>query len=133
MKEQPRSRTMGRSLIGLYALAVCFCTLMCLMVVLGIGAYSLVRIAAPEFTLASHTWAQSDEQYLQWYPDQKKLTPSQLIEAREETRKAAIQYERRSALQMFVYVLIIGVIDGVVYAIHWRLAKRTDMHAVPAT
>ena len=117
---------MGRSLISIYALAVCFCTLMCLMVVLGLGAFSLVRLAAPEFTLADHTWAQSDEQYLQWYPAQKHLTPAQLVEAREKTRQVAVQYERRGAARMLVYTLIIGVIDSVVYALHWRLAKRAE-------
>lgn len=117
---------MGRSLLSIYALAVCFCTLMCLMIVLGLGAFSLVRLAAPEFTLADHTWAHSDEQYLQWYPAQQHLTPVQLVEAREKTRQAAVQYERRGVARMLVYTLIIGAIDSVVYALHWRLAKSAE-------
>ena len=62
---------MSRSPISLYALAVCFCSLMCFMIALGIGIYSLVRIAAPQFTLAQNPGTYTDEQFLQWYPDKK--------------------------------------------------------------
>jgi len=117
---------MGRSLIGFYALAVCFCALMCLMIVLGIGGYSLVRIAAPEFTLAANPGSYTDEQFLQWYPDKKNLPPADLAKAKVEMRAVAVQHERHSAQQTLVYVLIIAAIDSVVYALHWRLARRAE-------
>ena len=115
---------MGRSLIGIYALAVCFCSLMCLMIALGIGGYSVVRIAAPEFTLAENPGTYTDEQFLQWYPQKKDLPAAERAQARKELGAAALHYERRGAQRMLVWVLIIAAIDGVVYALHWRLARQ---------
>lgn len=120
---------MGRSLIGIYALAVCFCSLMCLMIALGIGGYSLVRIAAPGFTLEANPGSYTDEQFLQWYPQKKDLPAADLAKAKEEMAAAAAQYERRAALRMLVWVLIIAVIDGVVYVLHWRLARQVEPQA----
>lgn len=117
---------MGRSLIGIYALAVCFCSLMCLMIALGIGAYSLVRIVAPGFTLAENPGSYADEQFLQWYPDKKSLPAADLAKAKQASGAAAVQYERRGALRMLVWVVIIAVIDGVVYTLHWRLARQVE-------
>lgn len=117
---------MGRSLIGFYALAVCFCTLMCLMIALGVGAYSVVRLAVPEFTIASSSLEISDQQFLIYYPDKKDLPAAERAKIREEQQRLAIQYERRSALQTLVWVAIIATIDGVVYALHWRLARRAE-------
>jgi hypothetical protein len=113
---------MGRSLISVYALAVCFCTLMCLVIVLGIGLYDLVRIVAPQFTL-DQSWIQTDAQFLAYYPQKKELSAEEIKALRAEYRMSAVQGERHVALQRFVWLAIIATIDGVVYALHWRLAR----------
>lgn len=114
---------MGRSMIAIYSLIVCFCSLMCLMIVLGFGIYDVVRIAAPEFTVVDQFSLQTDEQYLVYYPDKKTLPAAELAQLRRDQHLATIRYERHAALQRLVWVLIIGVIDAVVYALHWRLAS----------
>ncbi len=40
----------------IYALAICFVTLMCSAIVTGVILYSLVKIAAPELTMDSHLY-----------------------------------------------------------------------------
>jgi hypothetical protein len=117
---------MTRSLIQLYALAVCFATLMCLVVALGLGTYDLVRIGAPSFTVQDYGYWQSDEQLLLYYPDKKEMPLHERDAFREGQSLAAVKAERRGALQRLVFVAIILGIDVVVYAIHWRIAKRME-------
>ncbi len=40
----------------IYALAICFVTLMCSAIIIGVVLYNLVKIAAPELTLDSHAY-----------------------------------------------------------------------------
>jgi hypothetical protein len=117
---------MARSLIQFYALTVCFATLMCLVVVLGLGGYDLVRIAAPSFTVPNYIALQSNEYYLMYHPDKKDLPEREQTILREKYRLEALHQERHSAQQRFVFVAIIATIDMVVYALHWRLARAAE-------
>lgn len=114
---------MGRSLIQLYALSVCFASLMCLVVALGLAMYDLVRISAPGFTVQEYMLWHSDEHFLMYHPDKKDLPPAERAALREEYRQSALSAERRSAQQRFVFESIIILIDIVVYAVHWRIAR----------
>ena len=118
---------MPRSLIQVYALTVCFCTLMCGVIALGFATYDLIRIAAPGFTMATSYGAwDSDEQFLLGHPDKKELPPAELAIVREKYRQEALAYERKTGQQGFVWAFIILVIDGAVYAVHWRIARRAE-------
>ena len=46
---------MKRGLVEVYAMAVCFVTLVCFVIALGIGIYDLIQIVNPEFTTSSYT------------------------------------------------------------------------------
>ena len=119
-----------RSFIQLYALAVCFATLMCLVVALGLGIYDVVRIAAPAFTVQDSMLWRSDEHFLMYYPDRKDLPPAERAALRENYRLEAVETERLGAQQRLAFVAIILVIDAVVYAIHWNIAGRTELQSV---
>lgn len=124
--------SMGRSLIQVYALCVCFATLMCLVVALGVGLYDLVQIAAPEFTLQQLPYLESNEQFLQYFPDKKDLPPAEVERLRREGHRESITQERRAAMQSGVFVAILLLIDAVVFAIHWRIAGRAErLRVVP--
>ncbi len=123
------SRTMPRSLIQVYALTVCFCTLMCGVIALGVAGYDMVRIAAPGFTISSGAIWSSDEQFLLYYPDKKGIGPMEIANFRESQRREALSTERKTGQQGFVYALIILAIDAAVYAIHWRIARRVEVVA----
>ena len=47
---------MKKSILEIYALSVCFVTLVCFVIVLGIGIYDLIQISNPEFTLNPHEY-----------------------------------------------------------------------------
>ena len=126
----PNSVTTGmRSLIQLYALAVCFATLMCLVVALGLGIYDVVRIVAPAFTVQDSMLWRSDEHFLMYNPDKKDLPPDERAALREKYRLEALDTERHSAQQRLVFVAILLAIDAVVYAIHWSIARRTEFQS----
>jgi hypothetical protein len=118
---------MFRSLIQVYALTVCFCTLMCGVIALGVAAYDVVRIAAPGFTMANTYGAwDSDEQFVLVYPDKKGLPLAEISAFREKYRQDGLAAERKTGQQGFVFAFIILVIDGAVYTIHWRIARRAE-------
>jgi hypothetical protein len=121
-----RGDRMGRSLVQLYALAVCFTTLMCFVVALGIATYDVIQIASPAFTVPEYMAWQTDEQFLAWYPDKKDLPEIERTVLREQYRQNALDAERRSALQSLVFMAIILAIDSVVYRVHWRVAWKLD-------
>ena len=118
---------MPRSLIQVYALTVCFCTLMCGVIALGIALYDVVRIAAPGFTIANTYGAwDTDEQFLLVYPDKKGLPVAEIAALREKYHHDALSAERKTGQHGFVWAFIILAIDAAVYAIHWRIARRTE-------
>ena len=47
---------MKKSSIEIYGLAVCFVTLLCFIIALGVGLYDLLQLAYPEFTLNAHEY-----------------------------------------------------------------------------
>lgn len=114
---------MRRSAIQIYALAVCFATLMCLVVSLGIGLYDGVQIAFPDFTLSAWQPYESNSQFVLFWPDKKDLPDEQVTKLREDAYRDALHGERHAAKQSLVFVSIILVIDIVVYAIHWKIAR----------
>jgi hypothetical protein len=116
-----------RSWIQIYALAVCFATLMCLVVTLGLGMYNVVRIVSPAFTTQDSMLCRSDEHFLLYHPDKKGLAAAERAALRESDRQVAFEVERRSAQQRLAFIAILLVIDTVVYAIHWRIARRTEL------
>jgi hypothetical protein len=122
-----------RSFIQVYALVVCFCALMCFVVVLGIGIYDVVEIAAPEFTLSDATALY--DAYQAATPngapkdapnDAPKQTEAELAALRAQQHELSIQYHRQAALQSLVFIGIICAIDLVVFGVHWRIAKKSD-------
>jgi hypothetical protein len=118
---------MPRSMIQLYALTVCFSTLMCGIIALGVAAYDGVRIAAPGFTVSTSYGAwDSNEQFVLVYPDKKGLPPAEIASLRESYRQQGLSAERKSGQQGFVWAFIILTIDVAVYAIHWRIARRAE-------
>ena len=120
-----------RSFISIYALAVCFATLMCFVVALGIFLYDIVQIAAPSFTLAYYQPYQSNDAFRQNHPDKKDEPDNEVTRLRQQALDDAFNAERRTASQSAVFVFIILVINVVVFAVHWRIARRERPGAQP--
>jgi hypothetical protein len=119
---------MGRSTIQIYALCVCFFSLMCFVVALGVGLYDGVQMTAPQFFLTQHhdNMYRSNENYLIYRPDLKSMPGPELDRLRVKEFGEAVASQRKAAVQSLVLVTIILLIDSVVFAVHWRIAKRAE-------
>jgi hypothetical protein len=132
---------MKKSILEIYAFAVCFVALVCFVIALGIGVYDLIQIANPEFTISGyeHERHQSNEAFRG--PPWGRATPfgiapgipmepaelpeEEVTQQREKSYQAAIRSERRRGMQSLIQIVIVLVIDVLVFAPHWLLARRT--------
>ena len=126
---------MKKPILEIYALAVCFFTVACFVITLGIALYDLIQITNPEFTLSAYQYEryQSNEafkQSLHLNKDEKVLSDEELTKRREEGHTQAIRAERHEAAQSLVQMSLIIFIDLIVFIIHWLLAKRVRQSSV---
>jgi len=123
-----------KSILEVYALAVCFTTIVCFVVALGIAMYDIIQISNPEFSLISYEYNrhQSNDAFWESYKNRydnkdkelKRPTEEELTKQRTESYKQAIKSERRDAFQSITLASIILVIDAIVFLVHWRVARR---------
>ena len=120
---------MKKSLLELYALLVCFAMVASFTISLGIGLYDIAEVAAPELTLGSISFEKhsTNEAFTaNW--SQAKLqnhSPEQIKTLREESYQISIIAKRREAYQSLVATSIVIAISVVVFAIHWKIAKKS--------
>ncbi|MYM87089.1 hypothetical protein GTP91_07830 [Rugamonas sp. FT82W] len=127
---------MKKSILEIYALAVCFVTVVCFVVALGIATYSVLEIAKPDFTLSSWQYNQHQTNEAFWNgcgtnrycgsEEKQKDRPSEadLTKKRRESYERILVSEQRDGFQALVKCLIIMLIDLVVFGFHWVLARR---------
>ncbi len=114
---------MKKSLLELYALAVCFVSLVCFVIVLGQGIYDLIEITNPEFTLEAYEYKkhQSNEAF---FFGKGRLEVEEPTKQRKESYQAALRAEQREGAQSLTMNAIVLVINGLVFVLHWLLARR---------
>lgn len=133
---------MKRNLMEIYALAVCFFTLACFVVVLGIAIWEGISVVSPEFTIDGYIWERhvSDESFKEHLiaandcddEADKTYAPPEgaaLTLARNQSFSQTLRAERREGVQGLAQNAIVLLIDVVLFAIHWRLAARARMNA----
>ena len=132
--------------IRIYALAVCFATMMIMAISSGIALYDAVQVTVP--TLTVDTWQyqnlQTNDAYRQSYlatapiavapvgqpPKQQStsevLSEEEVTKLRERQLAIVIDGHRRDAFRSLIQSSIFFLISGVLFFVHWRLAKRLD-------
>lgn len=118
---------MKKSLLEIYALAVCFVMVICFAVALGIGVYDLLKMVNPKMTLKSYAYQchQTNEAFTRnWSKDKEKPSKHKITQMREKSYLIALKAEKRDAVQSFIRMLIVFLIDLVIFLIHWRLARK---------
>jgi hypothetical protein len=116
-----------RSLLEVYALAICFVALACFTIALGIGLYDIIQIGSPRFTIAAHQFSkhQSNDAFTRDWPKDKVLPSDEEREKRRlESYRIALQVEQRDGVQGLTKVVLVVLIDVIVFLIHWRIARR---------
>ena len=118
---------MKKSLLEIYALGVCFVTIICFAVALGIGVYDILEMTQPQLTLKSHQYQrhQTNEAFTsKWSKDKEKPSEAEITKIREKSYSVALEAERRNAIQSLIRVLIVIIIDLAFFLVHWKLGKR---------
>ncbi len=126
---------MKKSKQEIYALAVCFVTIVCAAISLGFGIWGIIELTNPEFTMKSYEYEryQSNDKYFGGYSyryggsvdnNVKNLSEDEKSRRRLADYKLALSAERRGGAQTIVRVLIINVINIIVFITHWIIARR---------
>lgn len=120
--------TIAKNLFRLYALAVCFVSVLVFSIALGTGVYDVIQINLPETTMSSWHYErhQSNENFTRDWPPKKAVPDDdELTRMREQSYLAAIELETRDAHQSLIVVAIIILITVTLFAVHWRLSRAT--------
>jgi len=140
---------MKKSVLEMYALAICFVTLICFVIALGIGIYNMIRIVNPEFTLSAyeHERHQSNRAFrgfsgIELRMELRGLAPArpaeisepsdeELTRQREQSYQNVMRAEQRRGTQSLTMVGIVIFIDLMVFAVHWLLARKARISMEP--
>lgn len=125
---------MKKSILEIYALAVCFATVVCFVVAAGIAIYNAIEIITPEFTLSAHEynrhqsndafWKNCDNSYDNDKKENKRPPEEELTKRRLESYQQVIKSERRAAFQSLTKTAIVIILDIIFFVAHWRIARR---------
>jgi hypothetical protein len=130
---------MKKGVLEIYALAVCFVAVVCLVCALGVGIYCFIASVSPSFTLSAWEYEQYQTNDAYWQmrtrgrggetveggkPEMERPTDYDLTRMRERDYALALRSEQRSGGQGVVKSAIVIVIDLVVFYIHWLIARR---------
>jgi hypothetical protein len=122
-----------KSKLEIYALAVCYAAVVCLVISISVAGYSVIQIADPELTMKSYNYDkyQSNDRY--WEMKQrcsekegvvKRPPEEELTKQRLEALRMEIKGERRSGLQTLIYALMFVIVGAVTFLLHWRIASK---------
>ena len=115
-----------KNLLKLYALAVCFVSVLVFSIAFGAGVYDVIQMNLPETTMSSWHYEryQSNDNFIRdWPPDKEVPDDEELTRMREQGYITAIELEVRDARQSLIVVAIIILITAALFAIHWRLSR----------
>lgn len=128
---------MKKTILEIYALAVCFFTVACFVITLSIMTWNIIEFSSPEFTLNNYEYQchQTDQAYKDCFSTQEKYTREKspelfptgetLTTERESSYTREIKSEQREALQSIIPSIIVITINLLVFLVHWRLARRS--------
>ncbi len=119
--------------LEIYALAVCFAAVVCLVISISVAGYSIIRIVDPGLTISSYNFDryQTNDRY--WQSKQycqedrkvvKRPSEAELTKQRLEALRIATAGEKRNGYQSLIQALIFAVVGAVTLLVHWRLAKK---------
>lgn len=120
-----------RGILEIYALAICFVTVVCAAIAAGIGIYDVVEIANPEFALSSYQYERHQSNEAFFHNDCEKktsadLTTEEKTKRRLESYQLVVKAEQRNATQSLIKAFIVLLIDAGVFFTHWKLARRSQ-------
>lgn len=122
-----------KSKLEIYALAVCFAAVVCLVISMGIAGYSIFEIAFPKITMQSYNYEKyqtndaywkSKKSYDENYKGKARPNEEELTKQRLDEFALEIKEEQRKGLQTLIQCLMFIIVSSVVLFIHWKIAKK---------
>jgi hypothetical protein len=123
-----------KSKLEVYALAVCFAAVVCLVISAGIGGYAVIKIIQPELTLEKWDYNKHQSNDAFWQSMQSRTSQEQkpeqrpadedLTKRRLESYSRALGIERREGVQTLIRSAIFFLAGAVALFVHWRIARR---------
>ena len=140
----------------IYALAVCFASILCVAISTGIGLYDIEQITFPKLTMDSYLYQnlQSNDAYRQSHlysmrnigsgfivkgrgisraasmsnppNDEEPISDEEVSERRQQQLTIAIDNVRHDAIRSLLQILIILLVSIPLFIIHWRFAQKLD-------
>lgn len=119
----------------IYALAVCFVAAIVLSVSTIMVLSSVAQIAAPEFFMSTHLARhyQSNHSYRLYLLDRgmkEAGDEEDITRLRQEEYADVVSGEQRRGYQSVIRGLIMMSVLAIVFALHWRLARRLSRNPV---
>ncbi len=117
-----------KSKLEIYALSVCFASIVCLVISSSFIGYGLIEIITPQTTMNSYEYMvyQSNDNYWERYKANKSNPrPSEevLTKERIERFQAVIENEKRDGLRNILQSITFVLSASVALLIHWKIAK----------
>jgi len=122
-----------KSKLEIYALAVCFAAVVCLVISISVAGYSIVRIVDPGLTMSSYNYNkyqtndrfwESKQAYAKDQSAMKRPSEEELTKQRQEALRIELGEEKRGGLQSLIRTLMFVVVGAVALLLHWRIARR---------
>jgi hypothetical protein len=124
---------MKKTILEIYALAVCFVIVVSFAFSLGVGIYDVVKITYPEFTMSNWEYAkfQNNDAYRASNNSigsnnhkDKQISETEITKKRLEAFSNAITNEKREGAQGLMIALIILLINCLIFIPHWIIARK---------
>jgi hypothetical protein len=121
-----------KSKVEIYALSVCFASVVCLVISSGIASYSVVEVVAPQLTMSAyaHNKFQTNESYLKSKRSCEKdkdnevaQSDAELTKEREIAFSVALVEESRKGMQSLIKTFMFILVSSVALLMHWKLAN----------
>lgn len=146
---QQMGQMMDHLLVRIYALLVCFVTVICITVSTGMGLYEIVKIISPELTMSTYRYQhlQSIDVYGQnRYPGFRITGPEsgalgqlpvpksaeELNAIREAELQALMDNERKAAIASLIRIAIVLIVTIPLFYLHWQISKGRKPDIQPA-
>ena len=123
-----------KSKLEIYALAVCFATVVSLVISLGIAGYAVFEIAVPELTMSKYAYDkyQTNEAFVKskrsCSKDEKpelQLSEEAISKQRIDAFSVEIKAEQRDGFQTLIRCFMFILVSSIAMLIHWKIAQKS--------
>ncbi|MFT5755798.1 MAG: hypothetical protein ACI9LM_000510 [Alteromonadaceae bacterium] len=125
-----------KSKLEIYALAVCFTSMICIVISSAITAYSVISMVVPDITMDSYQYERYQSNDAYWNEikccdaedkNKPRIGEQELTKKRNDAYIMALSNEKRSGLQSFILSLMFLLSGAVALFVHWVIAKRSRL------